>query len=251
MALADHYGEADVLDTLSWVGMTMEARIAKLANLYLDRESDMRHAHRNYEGPTSGTVRYFVKSVYVPPRGQQGITVKGVLAAIPKQRAVRNERRKHPTWTWERGTKKERRNAVAASLYTIWCEPRWNRKGPKEKQDPNCVGITRLVGARVTLIVEGGGYRHQPRIYMKHHATGQTKIVVMEGDNVRGITGALQRIAPKAALRGMYDGAPIILNFEGEGFIVNGKLVPWRNVRRIYGKKKAHKMPGNPKRRKD
>ena len=229
--------------------MTIEARISNLASLYLDRESDMRCAHRNYEGPTAGTVRYFVKSVFVPPRGEQGLTVKGVLVAIPQQRVVRDERKKHRPWTWERGTKGERRNAVAAHLYTIWCEPRWGRKGDaKEKQDLNCIGITQMAG--VTLIIEGGGYRHQPRIYMRSIKTGKVKIVVMEGGNVKGVTGALQRIAPRAALRGMYDGVPITLNFKAEAFNVGGDIVPWRKVQRIYTKAKAHKMMGDPKRKK-
>ena len=96
MALADHYDEADVLDTLSWVDMSIPARIAKLANLYLVREGDMRNNHNRYEGATLGTVRVFVKSVYVPPRGQGAITYEGVLRAIPAQRKCRSERAQRP-----------------------------------------------------------------------------------------------------------------------------------------------------------
>ncbi|MEO2164470.1 MAG: hypothetical protein ABGY29_18320, partial [bacterium] len=187
-------------------------------------------------------------SVYVPPRGQQGITVKGVLAAIPSQRTVRNEREKHQPWTWEKGTKSTRRNAVAAHLYSIWNAPRWGRRGDKkEKQDPNCVAISQVAG--VTLILDGGGYRHQPRVYMKHKATGKTKIVVLNGDNLSGITGVLTRLAPKKALRGAFEGTPLVLDFEGEGFFVGGVLIPWRNVRRLYTKKKAHKQDGDPKKK--
>ncbi len=69
MALSDHYEEAEVLYSFSWISMTNEARIARLANLYLDNEDDMESNHARYEGPTLGCVRFFVKSCYSPPRG--------------------------------------------------------------------------------------------------------------------------------------------------------------------------------------
>ena len=247
MALADHYAEADVLDTLSWVGMSLEARLAKLASLYLDRENDMRSAHRKYKGPTKGTVRFFVKSVFVPPRGEGALTIDGVLEAISTQRACREEREKHPTWTWERDSIRERRNAVARHLYTIWGEVSW-RTNKKEKKAPNCVSITTI--AEVRLIVDGGDYGVQPRIYMRHIESGEAKIVVLEGGTLKSVTTALTRLAPKQALRAAFAGTPMRLDFKSESFEIEGELYPWRKVQRIYPERKAHKTWADPDKKK-
>ena len=249
MALSDHYDEADVLDTLSWVILDIPARIKRLANLYLANEDDMRDAHRKYAGPTKGTVRFFVKSVYMPPRGQGALTVEGVLAEIPRQRAIQEERAKRQPWTWEKLRLRERRNNVAKYLYSIWCKPRWGDK-KKERGDINCVGITTVAG--VKLVVDRGGYRVQPRLYMRQIATNKVKVVVLEGANVDTIYEALTRLAPQEALLGSLDGKPLTLDFEDQGFLMEGWVHPWENVQRVYiGKKQAHRTWGNPKRKTD
>lgn len=254
MTLADHFDEADVLHTLSWVGMSLKARIAKLAKLYLDREDDIRYAHRNYGGPTLGTVRIFIKSLYTPPRGQGKVTYEGVLAEIPRQRACRKERAKRQPWVWTKPKKKERRNAVAAAVMSVWTIDRWDNK-KKIQVNPNCVGITQLAGCR--LIVDGGtsSYHHevttQPRIFVRHLATGRSKVVVVEGKSVSSVTQMLTRIAPKDALRGAFGGKNITFDYDGEGFLVDGELVPWRNIRKVYPGEKAHKTKASPKKEKD
>jgi len=247
MALADHYKEADVLDTLSWVSLDIPKRIARLANLYIAREGTMRTAHRNYEGPTKGTVRVFIKSVYVPPMGQNALTINGVLAEIPRQKKTQEEREKRRPWKFRRLSVTERRNAVAKSLYTIWIKPRWvTRDKKKEQGSINCIGITKIAG--VTLLVDTGGYQMQPRIYMRQHATSKVKVVVLKGERIDSIVAALTRLAPKTTLMGMFDGKPLTFDFENEGFLMEGRLHPWRNVQRIYiGAEQAHKAWGNPK----
>jgi hypothetical protein len=66
------------------------------------------------------------------------------------------------------------------------------------------------------------------------------------------ITNALLRLAPKKVLRGLFDGGNIKLDFEGEGFFVDGKSVPWRNVRKVYnGPKRAMQTRGTPEKRED
>jgi len=239
MVFADHFDEADVLDTLSWIQLTLEARAARLAALYLDQEDDIRYAHRNYGGPTLGVVRVFVKSVYDPPRGQGGITYQLVLKEIPKQRKVREERSKYKPWTFKKRKLDKRRNRVAKRLYTIWKKSRWNRK-EKEKQTRNCIAITRIGGCK--LVIDGGGYYHRARIYIKHIASGEVKVVVPKADTnkVTTIGEVLMRMAPKAAVLAMFGGVSITIDFEGDGFLINGEVVPWR-ASKIYPGSKAHK----------
>jgi len=239
MVFADHFDEADVLDTLAWVMLTLEARSARLAALYLDNETDVEYAHRNYEGPTLGIVRVFVKSIYDPPRGQGGITYQRVLQEIPKQRKVREERSKYKPWTFKVRKIQKRRNRIAKRLYTVWKKCRWNNK-EKEKQTNNCIAISRLGGCK--LVVDGGSYYHKARIYIRHLATGKVKVVVLKGseNKVYTLGEALMRMAPKAAVRGMFDGVPITLDFKGGGFLVNGEVVVWRAVK-TYPGSKAHK----------
>jgi len=248
MALADHYDNADVLDTLSWVALSVEARIAKLTSLYIHKEDVMVDAHRNYEGPTLGTVRVFVKSVYDPPRGQGMMTYKGVLNAIPVQKKCQEARSRRPSWTWKRSTKQDRRNAVAAAVMTVWGRC-YNNK--KIKVEPNCVGITQIAGCRL-IIIGGTGYRPtaQPRFLVRHLATGQSKVVVVDGKPLSNVTQLLTRLAPRGVLRGCFEGKSITFDYAG-GFIIDGELVPWRNIRGIYPASKAHKTVGEPKRKDD
>lgn len=245
MALADHFDEADVLDTLSWVNLSFKARVARLANLYLDKEEDIVDAHRNYKGPTLGTVRVFVKSIYSPPRGQGGVTFQAVLKEIPGQLKIREERSKYRPWTFKKQKSLEkRRNKVARHLYTIWKKKRWGSRGEEEKQNPNCVAITRL--GECKLVVDGGGYHSKARIYIRHIATGKVKIVVVQGGNTtKSVSWTLMRLVPQAYRTAIFGGQTIHLDFEGSGFIINGEPVPWKALK-VYSGKQAHKTQGEP-----
>lgn len=245
MPLADYYDEADVLDTLSWVDMTIPARIAKLANLYVIREDDMRHNHNRYEGATLGTVRLFVRSVYMPPRGQGAITYEGVLAAIPAQRRTREERERKPKpFVWKQKKLSQRRDAVAAARMSVWVIPRWEKK--KRKHRLRCVGIGSIAGCRL-IVLKGDDSNPKvlPRVHIQNLATGEAMVVVVEGNPVTTFTNMLLRLSPKGVLRGMFSGRSITLDFGG-GWQIDGEFVPWRNVRGIYPASLAHKMKGVP-----
>jgi hypothetical protein len=236
---ADHFAEADVLDTLSWVTMTLDARIAKIANLYLKDERRISAAHRNYGGPTMGTVRVFTKSLYAPPRGQGQTTYQKVLAEIPRQRAIRAARECNRPWTFSRPSKKSRINAVSKRRYTTLAT-RWRSK-KKVAVRPDCIGITRIAGCRI--IADGGDTYPDsaPRFWIQHAETGRAKVVVLKGRRLKSITQMLTQIAPKKALRGMFGGVPIRLDFDAEAFEVEGELVPWRNIIKVYSVKRARK----------
>jgi hypothetical protein len=249
MALRDHYDEADVLDTLSWVGLSIEGRIARLASLYLDNEHEMRRNHNRYEGPTLGCVRIFVKSVYDPPRGQGQLTYEGVLKAIPGQRKTRNERQRRPQpYVWKKKSLKARRTAVARAKLTVWTYCRWD-ENDKKKADIECVGIASVGGCRI-IAIKGDESRPKrlPRFWVQDLATGRANVVVVEGKPITSITQLLTRIAPKGALRGAFDGKSITFSFGG-GWIVDGEFEPWRNIRGVYPASMAHRTQGNPKKK--
>lgn len=252
MSYHSQFDDADILDTLSWMGMPEAHRIMRTAALFLKREKDIKAYHRNWEGPTISNVRPFVKSYYTPPRGRGKATVEMTLKAIEYQRAIRAERKANRPYkpvTAEKRREKmsARRNAVAARHYTIFGK---NYNDRTEQQEHRCTGIGSVLGI-LLMVDKGGGYgRSQPypRIYMKEKATGRVKVVVLEpGANIQSIESALLRIAPPGPMRSMFGGALLTLNFDAEAFEWQGQLVPWRNVRKVYqGKAKAHKTRARP-----
>jgi hypothetical protein len=243
MALIDYFDEADVLDSFSWVAMPDETRTSKLAALYVKKERFIREHSRNYGGPSAGTVKVFVKSLYSPPRGTIGPTIKKVLAKIEHQKALRKARKDNQPWKHRKTLVRDRRNAIARSRFTIWGQ---TYQGEKEKLNPQCKAVGRVSG--VLLIVAEGSYSAMPRVYMRS-PEGKVKVVVVEGEYLKSITQALTRLAPKGVLRGMFSGLTVHLDFGGEAFVIDGQTLPWRNVRRVYkGTKRAHQTAAKPKR---
>lgn len=237
MVFADHFDEAEILETLSWIGMTLKARCAKLASLYLDNESNIENAHRNYNGPTLGCVRVFVKSVYMPTRGEGGITFEGTLSLIAGQRKIRDNRSAYRPWTFKTRKLNKRRHRISKQIYTIWTK----RYGQPEKVDNNCITMTRMAGC--VAILDGGGYRHKARVYLRSLSTGEIKIVVLQGtsNSVNSLPWALMRMLPQEYRCLLFDGVSSQLDFEKNGFVIQGEIVPWRAVK-VYTGDDAHKM---------
>jgi hypothetical protein len=236
MGYADYFDEADLLDTMSWMAFSDRNRIQKLAHLYIKGEKEIRRCHRNYEGPTAGTVKVIVKSLYVPPRGKLKSTVEDVLEEVIRQKRLRRERSDNPPFVWKTPRLRDRRNAVAKTRYTVW---QTDYEGNKSKASPDCKAISCVAG--VLLMVNGGGYREDPRIYMREKATGRVKVVVTTGETLKSTTQALSRLAPVKALRAAFEGSSVRLNFAAEGFDIDGVTYPWRNVKKVYsGPKRAH-----------
>jgi hypothetical protein len=256
MGYHDQFEDADVLDTLSWMGMPEAHRIMKTAALFLQRESEIRREHRNWDGPTISNVRPFVKSYYTPPRGRGKATIEMTLKAIEYQRRIRSERKANRPYKPETPANRNsehgirtRKNAVAERYYTVY-ERDWDDR--KVRASHNCVAIGTIAGIRL-LVDAGGGYGRRsalPRIYMEEKATGRVKIVVLEPNNsIKSLADALLWIAPKGPMRSMFGGETLTLRFDERAFEWRGQLVPWRNVRKIYGKAKAHNMVGRPKKK--
>ena len=240
MALRDEFLRADILDSLSWVSMTLDARVGKLANLYLKHENEIDGASRRYEGPTYHTVGVFVRSLLTPARGEGKLTYERVLEAIPRQRKIQEDRAEALKGAWTKHSVRKRRNAVSERRFTIWSS---NYRG-KYKESHNCVGITKFAGN--TLIVDAGDYSTSPRIWMLNRATKEEKVVVLEGSSVKSINNAILRLTPKTALRGALSGTPIRFDFGAEAFEIDGKLVPWSKVRKVYCGEQVHHTEARP-----
>lgn len=246
MALRDEFNAADVLDSLSWAGLPFKDQVAKLTNGYLRTEGKIRRASRDYCGPTTGTVGIFIKSKFKPAHGKGKATTEAVIRAIPSQREVRDKRAANIPWVWSERTDRQRKSDIAGTRYTVW-KKNW-RSDPKKKQSPCVVGFGRI--GDCFMIVDSGGYGTKGRVYIRHNPTNRVKVVVLKGDSLKSITSAMLRMSPKKALRAVFAGGdPLRFDFKGEGFQVNGALVPWRNVIAIYnGKQEAHQTTntGNP-----
>lgn len=253
MALKDYYDEAQPLDSFSWIAMPEQVRIHKLARLYCAEEDKIERRSRNYCGPTTGSVGMFIKSLYKPPRGSIGPTTKSVLVAVVAQKAKRALRARNPQWSYgERPTSHGQGHAAKR-----WLQSRMNRIserrfGITERQsysdEPkiashNCVGITSMGNCLV--IVDGGSWGTLPRVYIRDRVTGDASVYVLDGDRCATVTDALTRMAPKNVLRRIFDGSTCRLTSEG-GFDLNGKLIPFRGIRKVYTGEDIKATDGKP-----
>lgn len=249
MALADHFKEADVLESLSWMGIPHKVRVAKLAHIFLEKESFIRKESRTYDGPSTSNVRLLIKSLFTPPRGTQKRTIDDTLAEIKRQRELRQERAENRPYKPERALSqitnvyrrqnrlKERMNAVARTRYkTVYRERNHRSKQDVIKRStPSVIGMGRI--GDVMMIVDQGDYYSLARIYMEHKPTGRGKVVVLDIDKIKDFDAALIHIAPKVSMRAMFAGARMMLDFENDGFLVNGETIPYKGVVRIYTRK--------------
>lgn len=248
MALADHFDEADVLDSLSWMGYSHETRVAKLANIFLEKENFIRNKARTYDGPSTSNVRLLIKSLFSPPRGTQQQTIKDTIKEIERQRETRKGRAENPPYKpgkplsritnvyRRRSVIIDRMNAVARTRYkTVYRErDRRENRDVIKRASHKVVGMGRI--GDVLVIVDQGDYYSHSRIYMQHKPTGKEKVIVLDGD-IKEFDDALRHIAPKVSLRAMFAGATLALDFENDGFLVDGETVPYKGVARIYTRK--------------
>ena len=244
MALEHRYTTAETLDSLSWVAFPEGARNSKLVHLYLKEEHKIKDYCRKYKRPTTRTVTIFIKSLYHPPRGAIRDTVEAVMEEIERQRGIKLKRKKFAPWVQEDPNTAERRARVARRRYTVW-DTNWN--GKKNKEPHYCTGIGSV--SNVSLMVDSYNYGNRcARIYMRDKATNNIKVVVLDVTSKLGLSDALLKLAPKGAIRSIFGGASIKLDFEQEGFMVNGELMPWQRVCKVYrGRKAAHEMMTQPK----
>ena len=253
MGYAEQFNDADILSTLSWMDLTEPNRIMKLAALFLEKENEISRYHRNWEGPNVSNIRPFIKSYYTPPRGRGKATIEMVVRAIAYQRECARKRManrpyKPITVERQRSTERERRNKLARARYSIKYK---DHNGKIHIKDPYCVGIG-AVGDVQLMVDQGIGYSSATaysRIYMRHKPTGKVKVVVLErGESPDDVVSALSLLAPEDCLRAMFDGELLTFDFDGEGYLWRGKLIPWRHVQRVYrGKTKAHETWARPK----
>ncbi len=242
MAVTDLFGEATVLDALSWVSLPFAARVAKLAHLYLKVETKIDDECRNYTVPVPRTVTPFIKSHYLPPRGEMGPLVEAIIPEVIRQKKIQTERARRRPYVWTQGKLSNRRNAVSSGSYRIVYEDLNRRQAVYSNR---CVAITRLAGC--LLMIEAGDAYTSPRIYARQLATGKVKVFVLEGKAVLSFTSAMISISSKAILRGAYEGKASRFDFDAEAFEIDGVMVPFCNIRMVYvGKRAARSMARRP-----
>lgn len=234
MGYASNFSVADALDSLSWVALPDSVRIRRLAARFLNEESKLRKLKEkgNWE-VTAGILKPWLLSLYEPPRGTLSGTISALLVEIQRQREIRTQRYKNRPYAWPDQSVSDRRNGVAKCLYGI------TRKGADNKRYPiehlNCTAIA-TVGD--VLVAIDATYDTLCRVYMRHKPTGRVKVVVL---NIRSgydhkhytLTKVLLKIAPLAVSRAIFGGSIVKLNFTQNGFDIDGKTLPWRNVVRI------------------
>lgn len=236
----NRFGEPEVLDSMAWIAMTFEARVQLAANKFLDNESKIRKRFKRYDGPTAGNVKQFVSSLFTIPYGQTKATVEGVLAAIGPQRSVREKRSKMRPYQPPKNkpSRKDRWTKVAPNLYGIY-------DSDGDRISPKPVGGATIGGCLV--LVDEGRYRAKSRIYLRQKATGRVKVVVLEKE-AKSITEAMLRLSSKPVYRGTFDGKRVTLDFDREGFVVDGDFHPWIGVRKVYrGIRSARNTLGSPR----
>ena len=235
MAIADHFKPAHVFESLGWAGLPHATRVAKAAHLYLKSEKAIDDKSRNYEGPTKNIVKTFISSLFVTPHGMGAKTVADVMVEIRRQRGIRDSRVMNPPFKPRLVTpnRRERLLAVAKHHYRI-VRKDFNDNIVFVSGRP--ITLTKLSGC--TVIADIGGIYDKPRIFMRCNKTHQIKVVVLGLDS-NTLPLMLVHMASPEALSGLFGGKTITLDFHNEGFIVEGKSVPWRNVLKVYRGRKA------------
>lgn len=245
---ADNFEAACPLDSLSWVSMAPGARLGKLAARFLKDEPNIRRFKEKGDwAVTAGTVRPWLFSVYEPPRGQVSGLIDALLVEITRQRKLREERAKNPPWTWPKLKHQSRLNSLSQSFYGIISKD-WNDKDVVEENF--CNAITTFSGV---LMLQDVRPEANVRIFMRHRETGHRKVVITTDRVGYGggasiiITQTLLKMAPPGALRSMFSGARLSINFDQNGFDIDGALYPWRNVICIVEGDEVMRTPKRPK----
>lgn len=245
MGYADNFEKACPLDSLSWVTMHPAARVCRLAALFLREESKLRTLKEKGDWyVTAGVIRPWLLSVYEPPRGQSAGLIDAVMKDITRQREIRRKRAENRPWKEKETPIAERRNAVAGTLYRIIQK---DNEGKVTKLRPSCPTITTVSGILMALDVSADA---NVRVYMRHRETGRVKVVITDvrtnysGDNGWTFTKTLLKMAPVVVERALFSGMTIAVDFERDGFLINGELHPYRHVARIIeGPKRALRTP--------
>ena len=243
MALRDTFRKAPLLDSLGWMGLQHHVRVARLANLYLESESKIRSEVRNYECPTKGIVKTFITSFFKPPRGLGTKTVEDTIREIKRQRIIRNDRAENPPWKFHQGSVSYRRRKLSKTMYRIVSR---DYRGKLQYSTNTPIEWGRIAGC---VIIGDSDYSRCARLYMRHIETNKVKVVVLDHKGkMADIDTMLRFIAPKAILRGTFEGRSITLDMLNEGFLADGVFHPWHQVRKVYrGPVRAMKTYANPK----
>ena len=248
MALADQFEEAQLLDALAWMAYSHKARVAKLANIFLQKENFISKESRNYSGPSTSNVKILIRSLFIPPRGTQQQTITDTITEIGRQRKIREARAanrpyQHPkrppgnqpyrVERWVKG----RMSAVAECRYkTLRRVQDYDTKQHKNVHcSPVIVALCRIGDCLV--MVDTGNHYSNSRIYLKHRPTGREKVIVLTKDSITNFDDAMLHIAPKVSIRAMFAGSSLVLDFDGDGFLVDGVSHPYKGVIRVYTRK--------------
>jgi hypothetical protein len=242
---ADNFEKACPLDSLSWVSMHPAARVCRLAALFLRAEHELKNLKEKGDWyVTAGVVRPWLLSVYEPPRGQSAGLIDAVMKDIARQREIRRKRAENRPWKEKETPIAERRNIVAGSLYRIIQK---DNEGKVTKLRPTCRTITTISGILMALDVSGDA---NIRVYMRHRETGRVKVVITDvrtnysGDDKMTLTKVLLKMAPVAVERALFSGMRIAVDFDRNGFLIDGEFHAYRHIARIIeGPKRALRTP--------
>lgn len=239
---ADNFEPACPLDSLSWVTMEPKARLCRLASRFLKEESKIKgYKEKGSWEVTAGVVKPWLLSLYEPPRGQFSSLMKELLPEIARQREIRKKRAENRPWKWPETSVADRRNAVSKGLYGVGekdYEGKWSRSRN------TCTTITTISGILMALDVQSDA---NIRIYMRHRETGRVKVIITKKRTSYStperdllLTTHLLYMAPVAVERAIFGGSRLTIDFDREGFDLDGTFHPWRNVLRVVeGPKKA------------
>jgi len=248
MALTDCYTKAKLLDSLSWSGLSEQTRIARLAAAYVKDEERISNHSRRYDGPTDRTVTLFVRSLYVPPRGEMKHVVAKVMAEIKRQKDVRTRRINNLRWKAPSPMRKlrpfERKGRILKRLDDL-AKERFSGvitdyKGRLTRSDGSVIPLRRIGDALI--IHQKGQYRQLGIVYFLDRKAGIEFAVTGNwyGDTVIDV---LFKMAPKDAVNRMFMGGTVKLDLLSRSFIIDGQQYPWSGVVGTYEAGELHQIP--------
>lgn len=226
MAIADHFQKAEVLESLSWVKLPENVKIAKLAAGFIKEEKNLK-SYRSYRrhGLTDNTVTKYIRSQFVPPRGTMKSLLSLVMDEIAKQKEKRKGRANRATPSLSLS---DRKSNVVASLFSSL------KLQGRDISEMHCCFFG-TINNYIVIVAKDDSYG-SPAIYFRNKATGDVTVGDYKHSGYYSDisrTSLIDYITPSKIVRLLLDGVPIRLVPEKQGFDVAGTLVPWQNISNI------------------
>jgi len=220
---------AGLLDTLSFSLLDQPTLVKKLSAMFIKVEDSLRNERSRRRGweVNERSVTPWLRTVYTAPRGSTATTVKEIITEVARQKVLRAKRAEMVAYLATYGKKlraEHRRNAVAASLYTI------HIKGYNEKREAVAHSCSFLSSYGEWLVgFQTGGYYRDHVLFVRNKRTGRSSLVnVGRNNSLRSdkLHNMLYDLIPDHVRPSIFKGVPILVDFDALTINIGNQGIP-------------------------